>query len=108
MNTSPVRATLRLAVYLLLTVPLMPFAGVALLLNPALARRIPVFYHGLCCRIFGFKVRTIGTPASQKPLVFIANHVSYFDITVLSSVVQTCFIARSDIAKWPFFSWLAK
>jgi 1-acyl-sn-glycerol-3-phosphate acyltransferase len=108
MNTSPVRATVRLLVYALLTVPLMPVQGLALLLSPRLARRIPVLYHALCCRIFGFKVQTIGDIATKRPVLFIANHVSYFDIVVMSSVVETSFVARSDIAKWPFFSWLAK
>jgi 1-acyl-sn-glycerol-3-phosphate acyltransferase len=53
-------------------------------------------------------VETIGTITDKRPALFIANHVSYFDITILSSVMETCFVARSDIATWPFFSWLAK
>jgi lyso-ornithine lipid O-acyltransferase len=108
MNTSPVRAAVRIFLYLLVTVPLMPVQGLALLLSPRLGRRIPVFYHRLCCRIFGFKVETIGTVTDKRPVLFIANHISYFDIFVLSSVVETCFVARSDLATWPFFSWLAK
>jgi 1-acyl-sn-glycerol-3-phosphate acyltransferase len=108
MNSSPVRAAVRLLFYLLLTLPLMPIQGLALLLSPKLARRIPVFYHRTCCRIFGFKVATVGTVTDQRPVLFIANHVSYFDISILASVVETCFVARSDIATWPLFSWLAK
>jgi 1-acyl-sn-glycerol-3-phosphate acyltransferase len=41
-------------------------------------------------------------------VLFVANHVSYADITVLGSVIAGSFIAKAEVADWPFFGWLAK
>jgi len=41
-------------------------------------------------------------------VLFAANHVSYADITVLGSVIAGSFIAKAEVADWPFFGWLAK
>jgi 1-acyl-sn-glycerol-3-phosphate acyltransferase len=41
-------------------------------------------------------------------VLFVANHVSYADITVLGSVIAGSFIAKVEVADWPFFGWLAK
>jgi 1-acyl-sn-glycerol-3-phosphate acyltransferase len=40
--------------------------------------------------------------------LYVANHVSYTDITVLGSVIPGSFIAKAEVADWPFFGWLAK
>jgi len=50
----------------------------------------------------------VGTPTSWRPVLFAANHVSYADITVLGSVIAGSFIAKAEVADWPFFGWLAK
>jgi len=71
-------------------------------------RTLPVFYHARCCRILGFRIRVVGTPTSWRPVLFVANHVSYADITVLGSVIAGSFIAKAEVADWPFFGWLAK
>ena len=41
-------------------------------------------------------------------MLFAANHISYTDITVLGSVIPGSFIAKAEVANWPFFGWLAK
>jgi len=69
---------------------------------------LPRFYHRRCCRILGFAVRQIGQPAGARPVLFAANHVSYADITVLGSLIAGSFIAKNEVAGWPFFGWLAK
>ncbi|MCJ7787212.1 MAG: 1-acyl-sn-glycerol-3-phosphate acyltransferase, partial [Methyloceanibacter sp.] len=38
----------------------------------------------------------------------ISNHVSWIDITVLSAVAPVSFVAKQEVASWPFVSWLAK
>ncbi|HZC95984.1 MAG TPA: lysophospholipid acyltransferase family protein [Bradyrhizobium sp.] len=50
----------------------------------------------------------IGTPTAERPVLYAANHISYTDITVLGSVIPGSFIAKSEVARWPFFGWLAK
>jgi 1-acyl-sn-glycerol-3-phosphate acyltransferase len=65
-------------------------------------------YHRHCCRILGLKVRRVGHPIAARPVLFVANHVSYTDISVLGSLIPGSFVAKSEIAGWPFFGWLAK
>jgi lyso-ornithine lipid O-acyltransferase len=98
----------RLALYCVWTAGLMPVQLVGLTLRRRWTSTLPVFYHRWCCRILGFRIRVIGKPASERPVLFAANHISYTDITVLGSIVSGSFIAKSEVARWPFFGWLAK
>ena len=41
-------------------------------------------------------------------MLIISNHVSWLDITVLSAVAPVSFVAKQEVASWPFVSWLAK
>lgn len=86
----------------------MPVQAALLLLRSPYARRLPRAYHRLCCRIFGIDIEVIGRVSSTRPTLFVANHVSYLDIGVLSAAVETSFVAKREIAGWPFFGWLAK
>ena len=108
MVTSRVRAAARLFVYVLLTVPLMPLQALFVALDSVGASKLPRLYHRLCCRIFGIELVVEGTAATTRPTLFVANHISYFDITILGAVLETCFVAKSEIAGWPFFGWLAR
>lgn len=56
-----------------------------------------------CC---GVKMRRRGEPKLEGPVLWVANHVSWVDIFVLDSVRAVCFIAKSDIRKWPLLGWL--
>ena len=98
----------RLALYLGWTVPLMPVQAVGLLLRRPWVSTFPCFYHRWCCRILGLRVRRIGQPSAARPVLFAANHVSYLDITVFGSLIPGSFIAKSEVAGWPLFGWLAK
>ena len=98
----------RLALYLVWTVSLIPVQLIGLALHCQWTGTLPVFYHRFCCRILGFRIRVIGTPSSRRPVLFAANHVSYTDITVLGSVIPGSFIAKAEVADWPFFGRLAK
>ena len=44
----------------------------------------------------------------MRPTLFISNHVSYFDIEVLGSLIAGSFVAKSEVAGWPLFGWLAR
>ena len=98
----------RLGAYLLWTVPLMPVQALGLALRRRWAATFPRFYHRCCCNILGIKVCAIGRPAEARPVLFAANHISYLDITVLGSLLDASFIAKSEIAFWPLFGWLAR
>jgi 1-acyl-sn-glycerol-3-phosphate acyltransferase len=105
---SPTLRLARLALYLAWTVSLMPVQVIGLALRRPWTSKLPVFYHRRCCRILGFRTRVIGRPTAERPVLFAANHISYTDITVLGSVIPGSFIAKAEVADWPFFGWLAK
>lgn len=102
------RGALRLAVYLGWTLLLIPVQALAVWLKLPLRHRLPRFYHAACARIIGLDVRVRGRREEQGPVLFISNHSSYLDITVLGSVIPGSFVAKSEVAGWPFFGLLAK
>jgi 1-acyl-sn-glycerol-3-phosphate acyltransferase len=60
----------------------------------------------LMLRIFGLRVRQYGQPLSGGVL-FVANHVSWMDITLLHSRHVVGFVAKAEISRWPLIGWLA-
>lgn len=98
----------RLAIYVAWTLPLMPVQAVGLALRQKWTATFPCFYHRVCCRLLGLRVRRVGEPTARRPVLFASNHVSYLDITVLGSLIPGSFIAKAEVAGWPLFGWLAK
>jgi 1-acyl-sn-glycerol-3-phosphate acyltransferase len=41
-------------------------------------------------------------------VLYLANHVSYFDIPALGARVDAAFVAKSEVASWPLFGWFAR
>jgi len=91
-------------------------AVVMLMINP-LSRRLRPGGVGLddhtirlwsrgMVRLFGMRVRRVGTPLPGAAL-FVANHVSWIDITLLHSQRVVGFVAKAEIARWPLVGWLA-
>ena len=98
----------RLAVYLPFTLLLMPIQAIGLALGQRWVTSFPRFYHRCCCYILGLRVRRLGRPTATRPVLFAANHVSYLDITIFGSLIAGSFVAKSEVAGWPLFGWLAK
>jgi 1-acyl-sn-glycerol-3-phosphate acyltransferase len=105
---SPVRAVVRLALYLAWTFLLLPVQIIAVALHLPLARRLPRLYHKVCCRLIGLRVVRHGRIVRKRPILFISNHTSYLDISVLGSLIDGSFVAKAEIADWPLFGLLAK
>ena len=63
-------------------------------------------WSAVMVRIFGFRVRRYGTPLPGAVL-FVANHVSWIDITLLHSQRMMGFVAKAEIARWPLVGWIA-
>jgi 1-acyl-sn-glycerol-3-phosphate acyltransferase len=105
---STYRAIFRAIPYLICTLLLIPLQAFAVAIGWSLAQRLPVFYHRICCRIMGIHVTIRGHRSRVHPTMFIANHSSYLDIMVLGSLVPGSFVAKAEIAGWPFFGTLAK
>ena len=60
----------------------------------------------LMMRVFGMRVRRFGEPLPGAAL-FVANHVSWIDITLLHSQRVVGFVAKAEIARWPLIGWIA-
>jgi len=48
-----------------------------------------------------------GNPALSGPLLMVANHMSWLDITALHAARFCRFVSKADIKKWPFIGMLA-
>ena len=106
---SPLRGAFRLLSYLLLTLLLLPFHLLAVALGArSVVNGLPVIYHRVVCTILGIRVRVHGQRSDVTPTLFVCNHVSYLDIEVLGGLVPGSFVAKAEVATWPFFSTLAK
>ncbi|MGA1856604.1 lysophospholipid acyltransferase family protein [Azospirillum sp. 11R-A] len=101
------RGALRLTVYLLWTLLLIPLQALAVARNWRLCRTLPAFYHGACARLIGLDVVVRGQRA-DGPVLFVSNHSSYLDIIVLGSQIPGSFVAKSEVGSWPFFGLLAR
>jgi 1-acyl-sn-glycerol-3-phosphate acyltransferase len=98
----------RLTLYALVTLALTPVQILILLIARRYWWALPFIYHKLCCRIMGLQVRVVGKPAKARPVLFVSNHVSYLDIPVLGSIAPVSFVAKTEVAQWPGYGWLAK
>ena len=98
----------RIIAYLAFTLVVIPVQCLALAFGSRLRTAIPIWYHRRCCRLLGIRVERRGRPSAQHPVLFVSNHCSYLDITVLGSLVPASFVAKAEVAGWPLFGWLAR
>lgn len=78
------------------------------LLMPGKLERFFMVFHRGCCWIFSLRYQTQGALSSQRPTLFLCNHISYLDIFPLGAVIPGHFIAKSEVANWPILGSLAK
>lgn len=56
--------------------------------------------------IIGVDIQVHGTPA-QSPAFVVANHISWLDIIIISSVLPVSFLSKAEILNWPIIGTLA-
>lgn len=103
-----VRALFILLVVAVVTIPLMLLQLLFLAVGAGAAKTLPVTWHRFVCRMLGVRVTVEGALSDTRPLLIAANHVSWLDINVLASIAPLSFIAKSEVATWPVFGWLAR
>jgi 1-acyl-sn-glycerol-3-phosphate acyltransferase len=81
---------------------------VVLALGARFAGVLPMIYHRVCCWLLDLHVEVRGTMSVARPTLFVCNHTSYLDISVLGSLIRGSFVAKTEVANWPFFGFLAK
>ena len=74
---------------------------------PRRAPHLKVFFYRSLLKLIGFEVRTHGLMATTPPVFFVCNHASYLDIPVLGAVLPASFVAKSEVASWPIFGFMA-
>lgn len=71
------------------------------------AAGVPLIFHRGLCRALGVRRIVLGAPVTDRPVVFVANHVSWLDIPCLGAVAPMAFVAKSEVAAWPVIGGLA-
>ena len=85
---SPLVAGIRLFVFLLWTFLAIPVYATLLGLQQIhLCRRLALVYWRVVAWLMGMEVVLRGQIATEKPILFVANHASYLDIIVLGGLV---------------------
>jgi lyso-ornithine lipid O-acyltransferase len=102
------RLAQQLVLVVVLTLGFLPVQLVALWLKLPLRSTLPVAWHKIMCRIMRIKVVVHGQASDARPLLIVSNHVSWSDISALSSVMPLSFVAKSEVEGWPIFGTLAK
>jgi 1-acyl-sn-glycerol-3-phosphate acyltransferase len=61
------------------------------------------------CEILGVRIVLHGSPPAVdlRPLMIVANHVSWLDIFAINAVVPVRFIAKAEVRGWPLLGWLS-
>jgi 1-acyl-sn-glycerol-3-phosphate acyltransferase len=102
------RPILILAAFVLMTLPGLPIQQILIWTSTRAARRFPHLYHRAVTRLLGIRLQIIGTPIRDRACLMAVNHVSWLDIPVLSAVTPLSFIAKREVATWPFVGTLAR
>jgi len=102
------RALFTIVVLSAATLPLIPIQMVLNRFDRPLKRTLPRFWHRMAARLIGLKITVIGKIAENRPLLMVANHVSWLDIVALSASAPVSFIAKQEVSAWPAFGTLAK
>jgi 1-acyl-sn-glycerol-3-phosphate acyltransferase len=105
---SRLRAAFILLGFALMTLPGLPLQQVLIWTYPPAARRFPHLYHRAVTRLLGVRLSITGTPVTGRPCLIAVNHVSWLDIPILSAVMPLSFIAKREVAGWPFVGTLAR
>lgn len=86
------------------------FAGLVAILNAVRieTRELRRRYYVFLTRVLGLRVVVRGLQAAARPRLVVSNHISYFDIVALGAVITGEFVAKADLAAWPFFGMMAK
>ena len=85
-----------------------PAQWVSLKLGLSSRRHIPRLYHRILLWALGVRVTVRGAPDPHRPLLILANHVSWLDIPVIGSLTPLFFVAKSEVSSWPLIGLLAK
>ena len=100
--------TLKIILHILFVIPL---CLLILISTKRQQEKIIQFWCKRLLSIFEIKVEVQGLDSylsNQKQYLMLANHISWIDIIVIQSIKPSIFVAKSDVASWPLFGWVAQ
>ncbi len=103
-----IRMWVALAAVAVVTIVLIPLQHLGMKTGLFRDSLLPKVFHKVATRALGFRVEVEGEMTAQRPLLLVANHLSWSDITVLGSVAEVSFVAKSEMANWPLFGLFAR
>jgi 1-acyl-sn-glycerol-3-phosphate acyltransferase len=108
------RAVIRLCAYLAVTgtMYLVWLAGAAVFwVRPIAWHRWRRFWFRswarIVLRIFAVKLTIDGSPP-DPPFILVSNHLGYLDIILYAAILDTRFVSKQDVAKWPVIGLLVR
>ena len=100
--------TFKIILHILFVIPL---CVLILISTKRQQEKIIQFWCKRLLSIFEIKVEVQGINNllfNQKQYLMVANHISWMDIIVIQSIKPSIFVAKSDVASWPLFGWVAQ
>ena len=60
--------------------------------------------------ILAVRLDVAGAPPQSdgRPVMVVANHVSWVDILAINAILPVRFVAKAEVRKWPFIGWMCK
>lgn len=104
---SRLRSLVRLVSFAGFALPIGTLQTLAMKLKLPIGTVLPFWYHRQCSRILGIEIERHGRQSRRHPTLYVSNHASYLDITVLGALIRGSFVAKSEVRRWPLFGWLA-
>ncbi|MDZ7823996.1 MAG: 1-acyl-sn-glycerol-3-phosphate acyltransferase [Ahrensia sp.] len=104
------RMVLLISAMAIVTAAFVPFHAYFRWTKHPLRKTIATKWHRLICRLFGFKIEVRGRLADgdDHGVLIVANHVSWTDIMILSSLMPISFVAKDEVKNWPLFGTFAR
>lgn len=99
---------LKLIPIALFALTMLPLQMIAVWLKCPQSGLIPMWFHRVVCFFLNIRISCHGTFPNTRPLLVVANHTSWLDISVIGSQIPLSFIAKSDVVSWPIIGLFAK
>lgn len=103
------RLFLRLVLFALWTLALVPFQLIILLFSKDdVAYILPRLWHRGVLKIANTQIILTGNIPLTGKNFYIGNHISSMDIPILGAHLIASFVAKADVARYPLFGFLAR
>lgn len=103
------RAAVRFLAFLIVSCLCAAVYAVTLPFPRRVQQRVQRLWCAAVNRCAGLDVRPEGVPVTGPgPVLYLVNHVSYFDIPAFGSLVDATFVAKAEVAGWPLFGQFSR